>query len=273
MKTHIFKYLTLVLLCCAPFARSFAADSPEQYYGQGDYESAIRMFEQQRADGKLSTELFYNLGNAYFAGGNQGAAVLNYEKSLRMDPSNEQARNNLAYCANIVQLANESMTEGKNMDPTPAEAGFVNRLGDGVARTSSNVWAVWAVIFFVLAIAGAAAYIFVPAVVWRKVGFFGGIFFIVLCAAGIWLSIISKQHALSKDTCVLMSSEAQLKLKPDEASQSVGTPLCAGTRFKVMDNGKGADGSDWVQLYLNAEYSGWLPLSDVAIVEVPALEE
>jgi len=271
MKT--FKYLTLVLFCCAAVARAFAADTPEQYYSHGDYESAIRMFEQQRADGKSGTELFYNLGNAYSAIGDQGAAVLNYEKSLRMDPSNEKARNNLAYSANLVQLANESMTEGKNMDPTPAEVGFVDRLGDGVARTDSNTWAVWAVVFFVLAVAGAAAYIFVQPVEWRKVGFFGGIFSLVLCAAGIWLSVISKQHALSKDTCVLMASEAQLKLKPDTAVQSVGTPLCAGTRFKVMDNGKGTDGTDWVQLYLNAEYSGWLPLSDVAIVEVPELED
>ena len=36
---------------------------------------------------------------------------------------------------------------------------------------------------------------------------------------------------------------------------------------------KGADGTQWTQVYLNAEYSGWIPSSDVAVVTVPQLGE
>lgn len=273
MNISILRYVIVVLYCCSlPLCRA-NTESAEQCYNRDDFEGTVRILEQMRADGNVSSELFYNLGNAYSGLGDTGAAVLNYAKTLRVNPSNKDARNNLEYTENLVRIANESMTEGKNMDPTPAEASFIEGVRNSISRHSSNQWAVLAAIFFALAIGGAAVYVFMPVVLWRKVGFFGGIFTLLLCAMSIWFSVISKQHALSKDTCVLMISGTQLKLKPAAASQDVGTPLSAGTSLKIMSHEKGTDGADWVQVYLNAEYSGWLSLSDVAIVEVPALEE
>jgi hypothetical protein len=43
----------------------------------------------------VSPELRYNLGNAYYKSGNLGRAVLNYERSLRLAPRDEDARANL----------------------------------------------------------------------------------------------------------------------------------------------------------------------------------
>lgn len=34
----------------------------------------------------LSSNLFYNLGNAYYRQGKLGLAILNYERALRLDP-------------------------------------------------------------------------------------------------------------------------------------------------------------------------------------------
>ena len=235
MKFSIRIYLTILVLCLCSSA-GLQAQSAAEAYQAGDYKTAIRIWEEERDTKGVSTELFYNLGNAYAKSGNQGGAVLNYEKALRIDPSDSRARNNLRYTDNLVQLANETFTDGKNMDPTPAD-------------------------------------FFSPKVSVRKVGFFGGGAMLLLCALCIVCSVVSKRHALSKDVCVLMAAESSLMLEPDEASKTVGTPLSAGTRFKVMSVKKGADGTQWTQVYLNAEYSGWIPSSDVAVVTVPQLGE
>ena len=250
MKFSIRIYLTILVLCLCSSA-GLQAQSAAEAYQAGDYKTAIRIWEEERDTKGVSTELFYNLGNAYAKSGNQGGAVLNYEKALRIDPSDSRARNNLRYTDNLVQLANETFTDGKNMDPTPADPSFFENLGDKVSQLGSDTWAVWALVMFILCV-GAM---------------------LLLCALCIVCSVVSKRHALSKDVCVLMAAESSLMLEPDEASKTVGTPLSAGTRFKVMSVKKGADGTQWTQVYLNAEYSGWIPSSDVAVVTVPQLGE
>lgn len=272
MKSSIRIYLTILVLCLCSSA-GLQAQSAAEAYQAGDYKTAIRIWEEERDTKGVSTELFYNLGNAYAKSGNQGGAVLNYEKALRIDPSDSRARNNLRYTDNLVQLANETFTDGKNMDPTPADPSFFENLGDKVSQLGSDTWAVWALVMFILCVGCCAAYFFSPKVSVRKVGFFGGGAMLLLCALCIVCSVVSKRHALSKDVCVLMAAESSLMLEPDEASKTVGTPLSAGTRFKVMSVKKGADGTQWTQVYLNAEYSGWIPSSDVAVVTVPQLGE
>lgn len=265
-------YVALLIgLVCG--VMSLQAATAEEAYKAGDYEVAIRLWEQAKDKDGGNAALFYNLGNAYTKAGDQGGAVLNYEKALRIDPSNKQARENLRYTENLVQIANQTLTDGKNMDPTPADPAFFENVANLVSRFGSNVWAVWAAVFFLLAAGSCAAYLFVPKVTVRKIGFFGGSALLLLSALCVWCAVISKRHALSKDTCVLMGGETTLMLKPDANAKTVGTPLSAGTRLKVMNTARGSDGEDWTEVYLNAEYSGWVPSSAVAVVTVPQLVE
>ena len=273
MKPYTVKILLIFMALLWPGMAAHATRTAAEAYDAGDYDAAIRLWEQERDSSGVSSGLFYNLGNAYSKIGDQGAAVLNYEKALRMDPSNKQARANLRYTDNMVQIANETLTDGKNMDPTPADSGFFDNIGNLVSRLASDTWAIWGAVMFMLSIGSCAAYLFVPNVTVRKFGFFGGAVLLLLCMACVWGAVVSKRHALSTDVCVLMADEASLMLDPGAASKTVGTPLSAGTRLKVMGTDKDSDGGEWVQVYLNAEYSGWLPVSDVAIVSVPQLVE
>lgn len=273
MKCYIDKILLVLMAIIWSGSVAYSARTATEAYDAGDYATAIRLWEQERDSSGVSAALFYNLGNAYSKMGDRGGAVLNYEKALRMAPSNKQARANLRYTDNMVQIANETLTDGKNMDPTPADPGFFDNIGNMVSRLASDTWAVWAVVMFLCAMGCCAAYLFMPNVSVRKLGFFGGGVLLLLSSSCVWGAVISKRHALSKDTCVLMADEAVLMLGPGEASKTVGTPLSAGTRLKVMGTDKDSDGDEWVQVYLNAEYSGWLPASDVAVVSVPQLEE
>ena len=67
-------------------------------YGQGDYNSAIGVFEQLVAEGVTQAPVFCNLGNAYYRAGNIGAAIANYERALHVAPAYAPAQRNLEFC-------------------------------------------------------------------------------------------------------------------------------------------------------------------------------
>ena len=51
---------------------------------------------------EYSADLFYNLGNAWFKLGDQGRAILNYERALVLNPRMEEARSNFQTALRIV---------------------------------------------------------------------------------------------------------------------------------------------------------------------------
>jgi tetratricopeptide (TPR) repeat protein len=65
-------------------------------YAAGKFPSAIEGYESLVKRGQWNPSLFYNLGNAYFRTDDLGHAILNYERALALDPSQPEARANLA---------------------------------------------------------------------------------------------------------------------------------------------------------------------------------
>jgi tetratricopeptide (TPR) repeat protein len=71
-------------------------------YAQGKFEQAKVDYVQLVDSRAYSPELFYNLGNAWFKLGDQGRAILNYQRALILKPSFEEARVNLQTALKIV---------------------------------------------------------------------------------------------------------------------------------------------------------------------------
>lgn len=65
-------------------------------YGRGDFDAAVRSFESAVAAGADSADVWYDLGNACYRAGQQGRAALAWERALRRDPGDEDARANLS---------------------------------------------------------------------------------------------------------------------------------------------------------------------------------
>ena len=64
-------------------------------YSRGDFPSAIELYEQLTASSGYGTGVLFNLGNSYAQSGQTGKAVLNYERALRLAPSNSDIQSNL----------------------------------------------------------------------------------------------------------------------------------------------------------------------------------
>jgi hypothetical protein len=66
-----------------------------QLYQAGDYTAALEAYQAVRAAGFESSDLYYNLGNAYFKSGELGRSILSYERALRLAPRDPDVLANL----------------------------------------------------------------------------------------------------------------------------------------------------------------------------------
>ncbi|MGB3210657.1 MAG: tetratricopeptide repeat protein [Desulforhopalus sp.] len=64
-------------------------------YSRGDYAQAISKYEQITATAGYSPSVLYNLANSYAMSGKTGRAILNYERALRLSPSDSDIAGNL----------------------------------------------------------------------------------------------------------------------------------------------------------------------------------
>ncbi len=83
-----------------------AADDAELFqqgneaYSRGDYEQAISLFETITQSSGFSAQVLYNLAGSYGQAGKTGKAVLNYERALRLAPSDSDTLGNLELIRN-----------------------------------------------------------------------------------------------------------------------------------------------------------------------------
>jgi Tetratricopeptide repeat len=70
-------------------------DQANQEFSAGKFEQARADYSQLAATGKVSPELFYNLGNTYLKLDEKGRAALNFKRALALAPGFEPAKHNL----------------------------------------------------------------------------------------------------------------------------------------------------------------------------------
>ncbi|GIK36773.1 MAG: hypothetical protein BroJett011_06060 [Chloroflexota bacterium] len=95
-------------------------------YEAGNYADAASIYEAIIASGLHNSNVYYNLGNAYFKQEDLGRAILNYRRAQRLDPRDADTAANLSIAraqtvdkletvpesglSNLVQLAEEWLT-------------------------------------------------------------------------------------------------------------------------------------------------------------------
>ena len=107
MKKIILIVFPLVALCCGTVVAQADADKiwddANTAYINADYVAAIDGYEKLLDSGLESDRLYLNLGNAYFKRGMNGKAILNYNRALKLAPSDDDIRYNLSIANAYVQ--------------------------------------------------------------------------------------------------------------------------------------------------------------------------
>ena len=75
--------LIIVLLTSLAANASNTAAKADEEYNRENYKEAIALYEEAIKTDGVSSDLFYNLGNAHYRAGNVAESILAYERALR----------------------------------------------------------------------------------------------------------------------------------------------------------------------------------------------
>lgn len=225
-------------------------------YAEKDYATAVACFERVAALGYADADLYYNLANAYFkqgqshisaagrtfSSGELGRAVLNYRRALRLDPSMEDARYNLDIAVDH--------TNDTEAIPDSFIVGLWHAIGD---RATTNGWAIFSVIDFVVLLVVLLLYLLSQSVVVRKVVF-------SLMVVTLLLFIFSTAFALSQRSKLLGHSQAvvvcndttPVHASPDSASKVIRQPSQGVTIELLRTHG------EWSEILFSDGEKGWI---------------
>ncbi len=225
-------------------------------YNANQFEDAVKLYTAAIDSLGGSSELFYNLGNAQYRTGKTGLAIICYERALKLDPTNEDARANLGFL-------------NSRIIDRPGERGtLISQVTDALLDMAGvNTWAWLTFILFLLTIACVAIYVMSSSVTLRKAGFFGGIVLLILTCLGIILAIRAGSRAESHDEAVVTVSTTTLSTEPStpttEAAQA-GT-LHEGAKVEIVDSIVSTTDSTrmWLDVNVDNATRAWINADDV----------
>ncbi len=219
-------------------------------YQNGDYELAIDCYQEIVGHGNEGAILYYNLGNAYFKAKQTPEALLWYERALRLDPSNEDIKHNIAY-------ANLQITDKIEVMPEL----FIVRWWNGLSQSmTATAWAVMAVVFGAL-FALSVALMIVSRRRWLSVTA------VVLALISLIIAIFSLIFASKESKRFIQQPEA---IVMQSVVNAKGTPNETGTSLFVIHEGLKVAVTDrvgtWVEIKLPNGEKGWVEDSSIEII-------
>ena len=219
-------------------------------YVQEHYQQAIKDYEALLKQG-VSADIYYNLGNAYYRMDNITKAVLNYERALLLSPGDKDIRFNL------------QMARSKTIDKiTPeSEMFFVTWYRSLVNMQSVDAWARLALIALVAAIILALAYLFAEAVWLRKVGFFGGLLFLVIFFVSNLFGWQQQRGLVHRSGAIIIKSAVNVKSTPSKNGTDLFI-LHEGTKVNITDDSM----KDWKEIRVADGKEGWLETSEIEMI-------
>ena len=229
-------------------------------YQAGDYAKAVECYQQLEKEHGTSSALLFNMGQAYTRAGKLGQAMLCYRRALVQNPSNREAHANIKYIESRVQDANLAELKNKKVSVVPEDLSFFMSVKQYITqRHSSNTWAFWSGLTFVLFCVCVALYIFVDTVLVRKIGFFGGGTMLVLSILFLTFAFMGARSMKSHDEGVITEYKAELRTDPSTSAKPTATPLTQGTVLQILDTEADKDGRpEWYKVRLNSQFIGWI---------------
>ncbi len=252
----IYQFRFNLCLLLIVFSINVSGNTAEQFdkanllYRSGNYKEAARSYESLLAGGYISSALYYNLGNAYYKMDNFPKAIINYERALKLNPSDEDISFNL-------RLANINTVD--KIEPIP-KLFYEQWWENFISIYNDTNWSKLGIAALWLAFIFSVIYIFGNSILMKKTGFFISLIFL---ATGIFLlSTAGIQHhrLTSNKSAVITETSAYIKSSPDEKSTNLFM-LHAGTRIDIIDELKG-----WKKIRIANGNVGWISDNEIEII-------
>jgi tetratricopeptide (TPR) repeat protein len=222
-------------------------DRANKAYSEGLYANSIDLYKEVLKNGYESSELYYNIGNAYYKLNDYSSAILYYERGNRLDPGNEDINFNL-------KIVNNKIAD--KIEPLPEL--FYKRWYNALIRLFSlDTWAKTVVILFLLSIFMASVYFISRILILRKISFWLSIilffsFLFTMLTAVQSYTLLKNQHE-----AIVFSPTITVKSSPDEKSIDLFV-IHEGTKVSIIDQI-----GNWYEIRIANGSVGWLQSSAI----------
>ncbi|MEN8201284.1 MAG: tetratricopeptide repeat protein [Bacteroidota bacterium] len=198
-------------------------------YQEGKYEMALETYGEIIQMGFETAGLYYNMGNAAYRSNNIGYAILYFEKTLKLDPSHEDAANNLEFASRYRVDTFEEVPEL-----------FIRTwIRSFFLLLPERAWSILSLTIFILFISALLIYIFSRKLLLKKLGFF-------VSLIAFFLFILSFTGALKRHRSII-NPEAAIILSPSVVVRS--SPSDTGTELFILHEG--------TKVKINEGLTGW----------------
>lgn len=246
-KASGFSFVLMILMLMPLSANAVTKQNADDEYAKGNYQQAIKDYQEILKTG-VSSEIYYNLGNAYYRTDNITQALLAYERALQLSPGDNDIRFNLQYA--------RSKTIDKITPET--EMFFVTWYNSLVNFTSVDRWANTAIVSIVMALLLILVFLFAPQMWARKSGFYGSAVFLLLFAFANLFAFQQKHELETKQGAIVIAPTVNVKKTPAASGTDVFV-IHEGTRVDITDRGM----KQWRGIKLADGREGWLKTSQI----------
>ncbi len=216
-------------------------------YENGNYIEAIEIYENLIEKNGESPEIYYNLGNCYYKINKLGKSVLNYERALIFDPSDEDIQYN-------IELVNLRIRD--KMEPV-SEPVLLLWWRNFIKLLVVHTWALIAILFLWIALGGFVLYRFATKERLQRSGFY-------LFTACTFIFIITAIAAFSKNDydshyrfAVVMAPSSIVKSEPNESSTNMFL-IHEGLKIRFIDQE-----NEWSEIKMLDGNVGWVKNADI----------
>jgi tetratricopeptide (TPR) repeat protein len=220
------------------------------YFTAGSYKEALQIWTDIYNTGYRSANLDYNIGNAYFKLNNIPSAILFYERAYLLKPADENINYNL-------QIARTLIVDRFQEIP---ELFFIKWYNFVSLFLSTNSWAKISITSFILFLLLLSLYIYSSRYRHKVIGFWLGVFFIVLSLTSLAFTIRNKSLVYDSHKAIISSPMVNGKSSPDKSGNDIFV-LHEGTKVTVED-----EVGEWSEIRLSDGNKGWVPLNSIIII-------
>lgn len=249
------KKIVILFLCIASTLSAQNVDElfddANNLYKNEKFDDALKAYKQIESRGYISSELFYNLGNTYYKLNKVGPSIYYYEKALKLDPLNEDVKNNLVFAQRLAL---------DNIEELPLTV-FQKLNKKFLQQLSYNQWAIVSIIFCFLGSLFFLLFYFSNISSRKRFTFVLSIISFILLVISFAITVNQYSFEQKNKVAIVFAEEIEVRNAPTLTSEEVFT-IHEGTKVVVLD---ALD--NWKKIKIADGKLGWIIADEIKLVD------
>jgi tetratricopeptide (TPR) repeat protein len=245
------KLIVLLVFCGLNLSMFSQNDSifskANEAYADANYQEAKRLYLNIIKNGEVSGELYYNLGNTFYKLENIPQSIYYYEKALKLNPEDEDIKNNLSFAERM------RLDQFQQAPESEVDKGIENL----VTLISVDSWSYLGIVLLITAAVFFAAFLFYRKPSLKRFSLGVCFLFIILSIGAFTLAQTQLNNIKNSVYAIIFEKEKKLLEEPNPKS-SILFDLHEGTKIKILDQFR-----SYYQVELPDGTTGWLTTENV----------